>query len=85
MERQLGIMKGDAENLDSANERKSLLGVKVSAGSLVALGCYWGFYALFFVVIMGIAGVRAWKNRAFMAPDIAEIDANRNLNLGLPA
>jgi F0F1-type ATP synthase membrane subunit c/vacuolar-type H+-ATPase subunit K len=61
-------MKEDAENLDSANERTNLLGVRVSAGLLVALGCLWGFYALFFVVMMGIAGVRAWKSHAY-TPD----------------
>ena len=57
-------MKVDAEIRDSTNERTSLLGVRVSAGLLVALGCLWGFYALFFVVIMGITGIRAWKSHA---------------------
>jgi hypothetical protein len=57
-------MKDDAEILDSANERTSLLGVGVSAGLLVALGCLWGFYALFCIVILGITGVRAWKSHA---------------------
>jgi hypothetical protein len=57
-------MKDDAEILDSANDRTSLLGVRVSAGLLVVLGCLWGFYALFFVVILGITGVRAWKSHA---------------------
>jgi hypothetical protein len=61
-------MKDDAVILDSANERRSLLGVRVSAGLLVALGCLWGFYALFFIVILGITGVRAWKSHA-SAPD----------------
>ena len=57
-------MKVDAEIRDSTNERTSLLGVRVSAGLLVALGCLWGFYALFFVAILGITGVRAWKSHA---------------------
>jgi hypothetical protein len=58
-------MKDDAEILDSANELTSLLGVRVSAGLLVALGCLWSFYALFFIVILGITGVRSWKKPCF--------------------
>jgi hypothetical protein len=57
-------MKDEAVILDSANERTSLLGVRVSAGLLVALGCLWGFYALFFIAILGITGVRTWKSPA---------------------
>lgn len=53
-----------AEIPELTNERASLLGVRVSAVLLVALGCLWGFYAIFFVVILGMTGVRAWEGRA---------------------
>jgi F0F1-type ATP synthase membrane subunit c/vacuolar-type H+-ATPase subunit K len=57
-------MKDDAEILNSASERTSLLGVRISAALLVALGCLWGLYALFCVVILGMAGVRAWESHS---------------------
>jgi hypothetical protein len=50
-------MKEEAEVLNSANERTTLLGVRVSAGLLAALGYLWGFYALFCIPILGITGI----------------------------
>jgi hypothetical protein len=32
---------------------------------LVALGCLWGFYAIFSAVILGLTGVRAWKGNVY--------------------
>jgi magnesium-transporting ATPase (P-type) len=57
-------MRYDAEILSSAKEPTSLLGLRVSAGLLVALGCLWGIYALFFVIVFGVSGFRAWKGHA---------------------
>jgi uncharacterized membrane protein YhaH (DUF805 family) len=63
-------VKDNADIQDSANERTGLLGVRVSAGLLVALGCLWGLYALFSIVLLGITGVRAWKSHASAPGDL---------------
>jgi magnesium-transporting ATPase (P-type) len=54
--------------LKSAKERTNLLGIRISVGLLIALGCLWGFFALFFVGIFGMSGVRSWKDHLF-TPD----------------
>jgi hypothetical protein len=61
-------MKKDAQILSSATEQTSLLGLRVSAGLLVVLGCLWGLYALFFSVFFAVTGVRAWKEH-FVSPN----------------
>jgi hypothetical protein len=58
-------MDPNAEFPGKAAEHTSLLGLKVSAGLLVALGCLWGLYAVFFAVIFGVTGVRAWKGHVY--------------------
>jgi hypothetical protein len=54
--------------LSSTTEQTSLLGLRVSAGLLVLLGCLWGFYALLFSVFFAVTGVRGWKGH-FASPN----------------
>lgn len=61
-------MRKDAQIFSSATEQTSLLGLRVSAGLLVALGCLWGFYALFFSVLFAVTGARDWTGH-FVAPN----------------
>lgn len=56
-------MDANARFAGHATEENDLLGLKFSAGLLVALGCLWGLYAVFFTVILGVAGVRAWEGQ----------------------
>jgi len=58
-------MDPNAEFPGKAVEHTSLLGLKVSAGLLVALGCLWGLYAVFAALIFGVTGVRAWKGHVY--------------------
>jgi hypothetical protein len=51
--------------VEATIEETPLLGLRISAGLLVALGCLWGFYAIFSAVILGLAGVRAWKGNVY--------------------
>jgi hypothetical protein len=51
--------------VELTTEETPLLGLRISAGLLVALGCLWGFYAIFSAVILGLTGVRAWKGNVY--------------------
>jgi hypothetical protein len=54
-------MSGFAKSSEPSTQSESLRGVQFSAGLLVALGSLWGIYAVFFAVIFGVTGVRAWR------------------------
>jgi hypothetical protein len=58
-------MDANAALVEQATERTDLLGLKVSAGLLVALGCLWGLYAMFFAALLAVTGVRAWKGHVY--------------------
>jgi hypothetical protein len=51
--------------VEPTTEETPQLGMRISAGLLVALGCLWGFYAIFSAVILGLTGVRAWKGNVY--------------------
>ncbi len=50
--------------VEATTEEPPLLGLRISAGLLVALGCLWAFYAVFSAVALGLTGERAWKGNA---------------------
>ncbi len=54
MDRDAGICEQDTGD-------SGLTGLKFSAGLLVALGCLWGLYAIFGVVIAGTAAIHMWE------------------------
>ena len=56
-------MDANAKFAGLARDENDLLGLRVSAGLLVALGCLWCLYAVFFAVILGVEGVRAWRGQ----------------------
>lgn len=56
-------MDANAKFAGLARDDSDLLGLRFSAGLLVALGCLWCLYAVFFAVILGVEGVRAWRGQ----------------------
>jgi hypothetical protein len=41
------------------SDKTDLLGIGISAGLLVALGCLWGLYAVLFAILLCVTGVQA--------------------------
>jgi len=56
-------MDPNARFAGEGTEESDLPGLKFSAGLLGALGCLWGLYAVLFVAMSVVAGVRAWEGR----------------------
>jgi hypothetical protein len=50
-----------ANTAESSAQSEPLKGLQFSAGLLVALGCLWGIYAVFFAAILTVTGVRVLK------------------------
>ena len=51
----------DGKGLNTGNDRTSLVGLQISACLLVALGCIFGFYVLFFGGLLIVSVVRYWQ------------------------
>jgi hypothetical protein len=49
------------EELNTNNDRTSLLGLRISAGLLAALGCLFALYVLLFSLLLGASVVRRWQ------------------------
>jgi hypothetical protein len=47
--------------LDTRSDRTSLLGLRISAGLLAALGCLFALYVALFTVLLGASVVRRWQ------------------------
>jgi uncharacterized membrane protein len=62
-------MDSNAIFAKQSTDEIDLLGLKFSAGLLVALGCLWGLYAILFASMLVIAGVRALQGRAHNVSD----------------
>ncbi len=55
----------NGQNLHKAEDIEDMAGIRMSAGLLLGLGCLWGFYAVFFIVLE-VAGPRnaRWSMRS---------------------
>jgi len=55
----------------SGNERNAndapadLVGLRISAGLLVVLGCIFGIYVLFFAIVLFVEALRHWRDHQF--------------------
>ena len=54
-------MIGLGQNMN--DDRTDLLGLRISAGLLVVLGCLFAIYVAFFGLLLGVSVVRRWEGR----------------------